>query len=463
MKIDQTIKQRSFWKTNSSLHNDPNDKLKLLIWIYFFLWIFEGALRKWIIPPLSTPLLLVRDPIVVWLIILASKRRLLNANIYYSGMLIIGFVSIITAVFLGHGSLPVALYGVRPMLLYFPMIFITGKVFNRDDVINMGKAILYISIPMTILLVLQFYSPQTAWVNRGVGGDETGAGFGGALGYFRPPGTFSFINGATCFYSSVTPFLIYFWLNPKKINRNILIAASAALLIAIPISISRGLFFQVAVTVIFLLIAISRKPKYSGKVFIAIILVLISFVVFSNINFFSTATEAFTSRFDDANRTEGGLVKGVIGNRFLGALFRGITTSTDSVFGYGVGSGSAVGASILNYYKVVLMADFEWIRIIGEIGILGLFLIAIRVGLGVKIALASYSKLKRDIMVPWLIMSVALVFLVQGTWNQPTSLGFCSLICGLWLASLKNGPASNAPEIKKKEAADSAVPDPAFS
>ncbi len=138
MKKGDLSKILFFWKSDSNTF-DPNHILKVWIWIYFLLWVFEGALRKWVVPPLSTPLLLVRDPIVLWLIFLASRRRLLSANIYYSGMVILGMLSIVTAVFLGHGSLPVAIYGARTMLLYFPLIFIIGRVFNEDDVIKIGK------------------------------------------------------------------------------------------------------------------------------------------------------------------------------------------------------------------------------------------------------------------------------------------------------------------------------------
>ena len=41
----------------------PMPFLKKLFWAYFLLLIFEGALRKWVFPPLSGPLLLIRDPI----------------------------------------------------------------------------------------------------------------------------------------------------------------------------------------------------------------------------------------------------------------------------------------------------------------------------------------------------------------------------------------------------------------
>ena len=37
------------------------ENLKRLIWVYFILLVFEGALRKWFLPGLSTPLLIVRD------------------------------------------------------------------------------------------------------------------------------------------------------------------------------------------------------------------------------------------------------------------------------------------------------------------------------------------------------------------------------------------------------------------
>lgn len=416
----------------------PNQDLKIWIWLYFFLWVFEGALRKWFLPALSTPLLLIRDPIVLLLMILAIRRRLLRINIYYSGMLALGVISILTAVFWGHGNILVALYGARTMLIYFPLIFIIGRVFDKEDVIKMGRFILWISLPMTLLVVLQFYSPQTAWVNRGVGGDEAGAGFGGAMGFFRPPGTFSFTNGTTCFYSMVAPFVIYFWLSQKNISRTILLAATAGLIISIPISISRALFLQVGLSVFFLAVAVSRKPKYLGRIMLATAVLVVALALFSNVRFFKTATDAFTNRFDDANKTEGGLVKGTIGNRFFGSLVTGVTSSSNSILGYGVGSGTSVGASLLDYDGIVLQADFEWIRNILELGILGLFLIAFRVGLATKIGLASYRKMRKNEILSWLLMSVGFFTLVQGIWAQPTSLGFCSLITGLWLASLKN-------------------------
>src|SRR5690554_1009580 len=79
--------------------------LKRGIWLYFFLIIFEGALRKWIFPSLATPLLVVRDPIGIWLVYMAWKKKLLPSNIYMGAMVFIGLLSIYTAIFIGHGNL----------------------------------------------------------------------------------------------------------------------------------------------------------------------------------------------------------------------------------------------------------------------------------------------------------------------------------------------------------------------
>src|SRR5258708_2827447 len=44
---------------------DESKSIRRLIWLYFWLLIFEGALRKWVVPSLSSVLLLARDPVVI--------------------------------------------------------------------------------------------------------------------------------------------------------------------------------------------------------------------------------------------------------------------------------------------------------------------------------------------------------------------------------------------------------------
>jgi hypothetical protein len=413
--------------------------LKHGIWAYFLLLLFEGALRKWFLPALSTPLLLVRDPIAIWLIFNAWKKDLLSFNIYLAGVVCIGIISFFTAIFLGHKNLQIALYGTRIFLFHFPLIFVIGRVLTREDVIQFGKFLLWVTIPMTILLAMQFYSPQSAWVNRGIGGDTQGAGFSGSNGYFRPPATFSFITGTVQFYGLVACFVLYFLINIKEVNKLVLIGALISLLASVPLSISRTMLFQVVLSVVFLSFITARKPKYLGKMIVAFIALIFAFAVLSHASFFLTATDAFTNRFEVANEVEGGL-KGVFLDRFLGGMIGALTSSTElPFFGYGIGIGTNVGSKLLTGSNTFLVSEEEWGRLIGELGpLLGIAIIVLRLGFVLKVTRASYNRLTKNNFLPWMLLSFGFISILQGQWAQPTSLGFSVIIGGFILAALKN-------------------------
>jgi hypothetical protein len=427
------------------VYKDPNRDLKIGIWIYFLLLIFEGALRKWFLPFLATPLLIVRDPVAIWLVVKCWQRGLLPRSLYLYGMSLIGVISIFTAIFFGHGNLFVALFGVRPMLIHFPLIFAIGSIFTRADVIKIGKATLWITIPMTVLIGLQFYSPQSAWVNRGVGGDMAGAGYSGANGFFRPPATFSFTTGTTAYYSFAACYIFYFLFNLKNVNKLALLGAMLGLFAAIPFSISRGLFYQIGVTLIFTVFAAARKPQYLGKMIVAFAAAIVLLISLSQVSFLSKPIDAFTERFTSAGTAEGGAIKGTIGNRFTAGLTRALSDDANlPYFGYGVGMGTKVGSMLLGGNGGFMIAEDEWPRIVGEIGtILGLSVIVIRLCLGFGIAADSYKKLSKGDFLPWMLLSYGLLTLFQMGWSQPTYLGFFVMMGGLLIASLKTGKSNN--------------------
>ncbi|WP_111307957.1 hypothetical protein [Confluentibacter sediminis] len=414
--------------------------LKKGVWLYFFLLIFEGALRKWFLPFLSTPLLIVRDPLAIWLIYYSWKHNVLKPNMYVLAMTFIVLLSFFATLSFGHGNLKVAIFGVRVLIIHFPAMFIIGKVFDKDDVIKMGKVLLLICIPMVILIGLQFYSPQSAWVNRGVGGDIEGAGFSGSMGYFRPPGTFSFTTGNVMFFSFVACFVFYFWLAKIKINRIVLIAATFGLLAAIPLSISRTLMFSIGVTLIFTLFSVASNPKFFLRMFVFVILGGMTLVLLSNLSFFQTATEAFTSRFEVASREEGGVSNSLI-DRFFGGMIAALGANDLPFFGYGLGMGTNAGAAMLltkGKEMTFLISEQEWLRVVGEMGfVLGILVLLIKVIFCADISMKSYKSLKSGNLLPWLLLSFGLLVLIQGQWAQPTVLGFATLSGGLILASAK--------------------------
>ncbi|MCD0486860.1 hypothetical protein LPB86_01380 [Pedobacter sp. MC2016-14] len=416
--------------------------LKRGIWAYFFLLIFEGALRKWVLPGLATPLLVIRDPIAIWLVITCWNKGLLPSNFYLNAMFWLGVFGFIAAIFVGHGSVPVAIFGARIFMIHFPMIFVIGKIMDRNDVLEMGKALLVISIIMVTLIALQFYSSQSAWVNKGIGGDE-GTGFAGAMGFFRPSGTFSFTNGISLFFSLVACFSIYFLLNQKGVNRLILIFSSGAVIASIPLSISRGLFFAIVVSVFFAVIGASRNPKYAGKIIISGIVLFFCIIILSQFTFFNQATEAFTSRFETAGEQEGGL-QGTLGDRYLGGMLGALNKSTQQpVFGYGIGMGTSVGSQLLTGKVSYLIAEGEWGRLVGELGaIMGIGAILVRLSFCFNLSVRAYKKLVSGDFLPWILLSFGLVNIPQAQWAQATSLGFSILIGGMIIASL-NKPAED--------------------
>jgi len=182
-------------------------QLRWLGYIYIILLILEGSLRKWVVPSLSDLLILARDPIVLLAYLIAIPRGKFPMNKFVGIGIALMAVSVFIALFVGHANPIVAAFGLRANFLHIPFAFIMGTVFFRSDVIQIGRYWLWGTVAMTVLIVLQFYSPQSAWVNRAPGGFE-GGGFSGALGRFRPPGTFSFIVGVVWFYTFSAAFLI---------------------------------------------------------------------------------------------------------------------------------------------------------------------------------------------------------------------------------------------------------------
>ncbi len=435
--MDNLIAYRQFVNRQQLKNTTTLRSLKVGVWLYFLLLIFEGALRKWFLPALSTPLLIVRDPIALWVVITALNRKIIRLDFYNLSILIISIIAFFTAVTIGHGNIPVAVFGVRILIVHFPFMFAIGKIFNHEDVEKLGKATLWISLPMVVLTGLQFYSPQSAWVNRGVGGDESGAGFQGALGFFRPPGTFSFTNGNALFFAFTSVFIFYFLLQPNKINKTLLICSGIALIASVPISISRTLIFSITVSAIFMLLALSRKPEYTGRVIFGIIGVFVLFSLISQFSFFQTATDAFTDRFTSANKTEGGL-QGVFLDRYMGGMIGAISNSYQiPFFGLGIGMGTNVGSQILTGKLNFLISEGEWGRLIGEMGLLmGLLMIMIRLIFCLQLTQMAYKRLAKNDVLPWMILSFTLLIVPQGQWSQPTSLGFSTLAGGLVLASL---------------------------
>ncbi len=145
--------------------------VRRLIWLYFWLLIIEGALRKWIMPGWSNPLLLVRDPVLIAIYFFAIPAKVFPRNGWTWILLVIGFLSVVTSFVQLWLYLPpttIALvtgYGFRSNYLHLPLIFVMAKVLRPEDVRRFGWWTLAVLVPMAILMVLQFRAAPDAFVN----------------------------------------------------------------------------------------------------------------------------------------------------------------------------------------------------------------------------------------------------------------------------------------------------------
>jgi hypothetical protein len=287
-----------------------------------------------------------------------------------------------------------------------------------------------------MLIAVQFYSPQSAFVNKGIGADSLGGGFSGALGYFRPPGTFSFTTGNTQFFGLVAVFVIYFWLNAKQVNRLLLIASTICVIAAIPLSISRGLLIQVVLSLTFALASISRNPKLLGRMVIFGFCLVLLTALMSKFGFIGTAIDVLATRFSNASDSEG-TIDETITNRIGANIAEPFQKGNLPFFGFGLGMGTNAGAQLLTgRADEFLISEGEWGRVIGEMGaIMGFTFIFLRMQMCIKLLLAAYKSINVNNLLPWMLVSICFQTLAQGQWAQPTALGFGIVITGFAVAS----------------------------
>src|SRR2546423_12646379 len=110
--------------------------IRRLIYLYLFLLIIEGALRKWMVPQFSNPLLLVRDPVVLAIYFLAWRAHIFPRNGFILWLGIIGILSWIVSIFVLDPYVPmsrillVTAYGFRSNFLHFPFILFFSLMFD---------------------------------------------------------------------------------------------------------------------------------------------------------------------------------------------------------------------------------------------------------------------------------------------------------------------------------------------
>src|SRR5438270_1305500 len=424
-------------------------RVRQLIWIYFWLLLIEGALRKWVAPALSNPLLLIRDPVLLGIYYYALRGRVFPKNFWVNSLWVIGILSIIGSLLFATFNLlspfvpivpilEVAAYGVRTNFLHLPVIFIMANVFDEEDVKRFGWWILLLMIPMSLIMVAQFQASPDSFINRtaGLGEAEQLTAGGGKI---RPPGTFSFISGPVFYMSVAAAFLIYGALGRGVYKNWLLLSSAAALVLGISVSGSKSAVASVLLVVIAAATIVLVRPRAMNRLGWTLVVGVIGALALSYLPIFNEGVKILSDRFTSAaEAAETTVVWGMI-DRVIGDFTEGFQNMDKyPLFGHGLGLGTNVAGRILLGRAAFILAEREWTRVLGESGaILGLTFLFWRTLLTLRLGQLSFRALKRDSLLPILLFGCSGVVLLNGQLGQPTTLGFVVLLNGLCLASTR--------------------------
>jgi hypothetical protein len=426
--------------------NNPTERaqqwVRRLIWLYFWLLLIEGALRKWALPEYSNPLLLVRDPVAIAIYLFAIPARVFPRNGWTVTLLAIGFLSLITSFFQLWMYLPAQLivlvsgYGFRSNFFHLPLIFVFANVLRPEDLKKFGWWTLALAVPMAALMVLQFRASPDAFVNATAGG-EGGEMMVSALGKVRTAGTFSFVTGVVSFFALATGYLVWAVLR-RNIYKNWLLAvAGAALAIGIAVSGSRSVVGACAVVVASLSVVLILRPDAVNRLGQTLIVVAILAFVVSQTPIFKEGFNVLSTRFVEvAEANDESVARGVLMRSFSDVGDALFVLPRAPLLGYGLGIGTNAGAKFLTGRSGFLLTEGEWSRLFLEMGpILGIAYVAWRLLLVVWIGLLCLRSVRRGNILPILLFSSSFLAMISGQFGQPTILGFAVFTTGLALAA----------------------------
>lgn len=440
----------------------PEDKavnwMRQLIWAYFWLLLLEGALRKWVVPQLSNPILIIRDPVVLAIYFLAIRTRVFPRNAW---TIVLGIIAVLTVICTFVQLLPyispksialVAGYGFHANYLHLPLIFVIARVMRPEDLRKLGWWVLLILVPMSLLLVAQFRASPDAFVNRTAGGE--GEMMTATLGKVRTAGPFSFVIGVVAYYSLATGYLLWGLLRKQTYKNWLLAAAGMCLVIGVVVSGSRSVVAACVVVVASLFVVIVLRPDMVNRFGRALVGVIVLGLIVIQTPVFKQGLNVLTTRFTEVAEASETTVTGSVVGRFVSGFTEPFHVLPYApLLGFGLGIGTNAGAKLLTHSTGFLLTEDEWARIFLESGpVLGMAFVFWRLFFATRVGWLCVKAIVSGNLLPILLFSSAILPLINGQFGQPTILGFVVFVTGLSLAALQDTdvqPKSPLPSAKE--------------
>lgn len=432
-----------------------NRALRFCIYFYLVSILFDGVFRKWVFPLYSTPIMLLKQVVAI-LIILYGFQYLSKSTIWEKSFALLGVVVFCTSMMFGHQNILVAFYGCLPYWFGLTICFIIGKALTYDDLLLIGRIMMYATIANSILLILQFNSPVTSFINYqsgSVDNDIVGYSVSSLEGGFRPSGLFVYNSQNALFQMLSLAFMLFFlFLRPIASHRRLVIVSLILNFISLPFTVSRtSVFFQLGLVVFFVLFCMKNSQRKKLLLYIPVGLVVVALAL--TIPEVKTAVQTIAARFANASSAQfegsttwSGTLKDVWYRNvvyMVTAIIDPHTIDGDAVpfWGFGQGMSTQVGSRFLGITKNSGFALAEWdgLRIMCESGmILGWMIIFVRVAYAFRFIFRineirrSNKLLALTFLFPFLVS-----FYLLNNWGNLFQSNISFLIGGLFFAGMK--------------------------
>ncbi len=351
---------------------------KHLLGLFFLLVVFDGALRKWVLPSQELILFAVKD-IVLWGGYLAYSVRH-NAfelprpvRATWVPVLLAAYISVVLlqAFNIRQPTLIVSALGLKSHLAYVPLVILLPPLIAQATNQTLERLLwsyaLLIQVPITALGIFQFFQPPSAWINKYV---TDSALVATVEGFTRITGTFSYIGSFTP-YLQFTAFLstsillagIRWDRASFKVLGAILTAGTAIIL---PMTGSRSVAFISVGGLVALFFVMRKRKELTRILWVGLAVVGVLWLSFGEIPLLK-GWELVAERTESAGTEQ-------IVSRSSGPLRAPIVGVTEAgLFGYGVGTNhqAATQLTAASDWPGRHGGDFANLRVIMELGILG--------------------------------------------------------------------------------------------
>jgi hypothetical protein len=422
--------------------SDTFNGLRKLIWLYFWLLMAEGALRKWILPGFSNPLLIVRDPVLILCYIVAIQQGAFPRTAFLPWIIGLAGCAVLFSVGgiwagTSQSTIVVTLYGLRASFGHLPLIFLIARVFTRRDVEQVGRWLVVMAPPMAVLVFLQYRAPVESWINSGAGLDSAQIGVAvTGVEKVRPPGIFSYNTGLAAYLALLAASLIaHYLVRGTTYGKWLGIAAGLALIAIVPLALSRSTLAALIIVALAGVVCMLRGPGLGGRGLLIAVAVVAGVGIVGSFSVFREGLGILQSRIEEAQGIKVGVVE-----RFIDLFTKPVKSLSEApLFGAGIGVGTNVGAKLISGRRGFLLSEGEWERDVDEMGpLLGSAYILLRIALVWHMAMVAWRSLRGGNPLSFLLLSAGGLSLLNGNFSTPTSLGFAVFTAGLCLAAAKD-------------------------